>query len=135
VAESLPDLHFRLHTTAKKYEYAGLNYGAVAQLEASLGFLETVGLARIEEHAVALARELREGIAKLGFDMFTPPDNPSPIVSFTHGRDPEEVKRILQKENVHVTLREENTQIRASVALFNNRADISRLLEVLAKMA
>ena len=135
VAESLPDLHFRLHETAKKYEYAGLNYGAVAQLEASLGFLEKVGLARIEEHAVALARELREGIGRLGFDMFTPPDNPSPIVSFTHGRDPEEVKRILQQENVHVTLREENTQIRASVALFNNRADIARLLEVLAKMA
>jgi selenocysteine lyase/cysteine desulfurase len=84
---------------------------------------------------VALARELREGIERLGFDMFTPPDNPSPIVSFTHGRDPEEVKRILQKENVHVTLREENTQIRASVALFNNRADIARLVDVLAKMA
>ncbi len=135
VAENLPDLHFRLQSSAKKYEYAGLNYGAVAQLEASLGFLKQVGLARIEQTTVALARELREGIAKLGFQMFTPPDNPSPIVSFTHGRDPKRVKELLEAENISVTLREENTQIRASVALFNNRSDIQHLLSALAKLA
>jgi selenocysteine lyase/cysteine desulfurase len=135
VAENLPDLHFRLHSAAKKYEYAGLNYGAVAQLEASLGFLKGVGLDRIEAHTVALAKELRNGIAKLGFEMFTPPDNPSAIVSFVHGRDPKEVDRILKEEKVSVTLREDGKQIRASIALFNNREDIARLLEVLAKMA
>jgi len=34
-----------------------------------------------------------------------------------------------------VTLRENDTQIRASVALFNNRSDIAHLLDALAKMA
>ena len=135
VAETLPDLHFRLEPTAKKYEYAGLNYGAVAQLEAALGFLSKVGLARVEEHGVALARELRDGVAKLGFQMFTPPSNPSQIVSFTHGRDPKVVKRILREQNVSVTLRENDAQIRASVALFNNRTDVSNLLQTLSKMA
>jgi selenocysteine lyase/cysteine desulfurase len=135
VAETLPDLRFRLEPTAKKYEYAGLNYGAVAQLEAALGFLSKVGLARIEQHGVALARELRDGIAKLGFEMFTPPANPSQIVSFIHGRDPKEVKRILREENISVTLREKDAQIRASVALFNNRDDVANLLGALSKMA
>ena len=135
VAETLPDLHFRLRSTAEKYEYAGLNYGAVAQLEASLGFLQQVGLARIEKHTVALARELRDGIAELGYEMFTPPDNPSAIVSFIHGRDPKRVKQVLDEENISVTLREENKQIRASVALFNNRRDIAHLLEALKKLA
>jgi selenocysteine lyase/cysteine desulfurase len=136
VAETLPDFHFRLHTSAKKFEYAGLNYGAVAQLEASLGFLKGVGLARIEEHTVALARELREGVAKLGFDVFTPPDNPSPIVSFTHGRDPEKLKALLDKESIRVTFREDkNSQIRAAVALFNNRSDIAHLLGTLGRVA
>jgi selenocysteine lyase/cysteine desulfurase len=135
VAETLPDFRFHLDPTAKKYEYAGLNYGAVAQLEASLGFLQKVGLARIEEHGVALARELREGIAGLGFEMFTPPQNPSQIVSFTHGRDPKEVKRILREEKVSVTLRENDAQIRASVAMFNNRTDVSNLLKALSKLA
>jgi len=135
VAESLPDFHFRLQSTAKKYEYAGLVYGTVAQLEAALGLIGRVGLARIEEHSVALARELREGIARLGYKMFTPPDNPSAIVSFTHGRDPKEIKQVFRQENISVTFRESDAHIRASVALFNNRADISHLLGVLGKLA
>ncbi len=135
VAETLPDLHFRLHTTAKKYEYAGLIYGSVAQLEAALGLISQVGLARIEKHGIGLANELRDGIAKLGFDMFTPPGNPSQIVSFTHGRDPKDVKRVLEQENISVTLRENDTQIRASVAMFNNQQDVAHLVKTLAKLA
>lgn len=135
VAESLPDLHFRLHATAKQYEYAGLNYGAVAQLEAALGFISQVGLARIEQHSVALARELRDGVARLGYEMFTPPNNPSAIVSFTHGRDPEKVKQLLKQETISVTLRENDAQIRASVAMFNNQSDVAHLLKALAKLA
>ena len=134
VAEALPDLHFRLQATAKKYEYAGLIYGAVAQLEAALGLVGKVGLARIEQHSVRLAGELRDGVAKLGYEMFTPPSNPSAIVSFTHGRDRERVGRVLRDEGVSVTLRE-GDKIRASVAMFNNRRDIAHLLEVLAKLA
>jgi selenocysteine lyase/cysteine desulfurase len=135
VAENLPDFHFRLHESAKKYEYAGLNYGAVAQLEASLGYLSGVGLPRVEEHTVALARELRDGIASLGFEMFTPPENPSAIVSFIHGRDPKVVKQALHDEKISVTLRENDAQIRASVGLYNNRSDVTHLLGVLAKLA
>jgi selenocysteine lyase/cysteine desulfurase len=135
VAENLPDFHFRLHGTAKKYEYAGLNYGAVAQLEAALGYLKSVGLSRIEEHTVALARELRDGVAKLGYEMFTPPNNPSAITSFIHGRDPKEVKQVLHEEKISVTLRDDDTQIRASVGLYNNRKDVEHLLQVLAKLA
>jgi selenocysteine lyase/cysteine desulfurase len=56
-------------------------------------------------------------------------------MSFTHGRDPKEVKRILRGQNISVTLREKDTRIRASVAMFNNRSDIAHLLEVLAKIA
>jgi cysteine desulfurase/selenocysteine lyase len=135
VAEELPDRRFRLHTSARKYEYAGLIYGAVAQLEAALGVIGQVGLARIEKHGIGLANDLRDGIAKLGFDMFTPPGNPSQIVSFTHGRDPKDVKKVLADENVSVTLRENDTQIRASVAMFNNQQDVAHLVKTLAKLA
>jgi selenocysteine lyase/cysteine desulfurase len=135
VAESLSDLRFRLQSTAKKYEYAGLVYGTVAQLDAALGLIGQVGLARIEGHGVALARELRDGIARLGFEMFTPPDNPSAIVSFIHGRDPERVKKLLKDENISVTLRENDTQIRASAAMFNNRSDVAHLVSAFAKIA
>ena len=135
VAESLPDFRFHLKTTAEQYEYAGLIYGTVAQLDAALGFISDVGLARIETHTVALANTLRDGVADLGYDMFTPPDNASCIMSFNHGRDPDHVRRVLDEERISVSLRERGTQIRASVGMFNNQADIDHLLKVLAAMA
>jgi selenocysteine lyase/cysteine desulfurase len=135
IAEELPDFRFRLEESAKKYEYAALAYGAVFQLDAALNFLARVGIARIEKHGLALAKELRDRIASLGYETLTPPDNPSPIVAFVHGRDPKELAARLEHEKVMVSFREEGTQIRAATALFNNRSDLERLLSVLAAFA
>ena len=131
IVEELPDFHFRLYESAKKYEYAALAYGAVFQLDAALDFLARVGLARIEKHGLGLAQELRERIAALGYETLTPPGNPSTIVAFVHGRDRKELEKRLEAEKVMVTFREGGSQIRASVALFNNRSDVERLLAVL----
>lgn len=135
VAETLPDFHFRLQETAAKYEHAGLIYGTVAQLKAALDYLHGVGLERIEQHTVPLAGRLRDGLARLGFDMFTPPNNPSWIVSFNHGRDRRAVQDLLDAEKISVSMREGGTQIRASVGLYNNQADIDHLLTVMARLA
>ena len=134
VAEALPDFHFHLRDTAAKYEHAGLVYGTVAQLKTALGYLSDVGLGRIERHTVALAQRLRDGLAALGYDMFTPPNNPSWIVSFNHGRDRREVQAALDAERISVSMREDGTQIRASVGLYNNQADIDHLLKVMAHL-
>jgi selenocysteine lyase/cysteine desulfurase len=135
VAEELPDNHFRLYENAMKFEYAALAYSAVYQLDAGLELLAEVGLARVEQHTFPLAREMRDGIAALGFETFTPKDNPSTIVSFVHGRDQAELQKRFEKENVMVTFREAGTQVRASVAMFNNRSDVEALLGVLKTMA
>ena len=132
VEESLPDHHFRLRTSAQKYEYASLAYGAVAQLDAALGYLKKIGLSRIEEHTVALARELREGLTRLGLEIWTPKSNRSSIMSFVHGKDPEPLRRLLKEEAIVVTFREKNASvIRVSLSMFNNAGDIQRLLKVL----
>ena len=94
-----------------------------------------MGLARIVKHGLALAQELRERIASLGYETLTPPGNPSPIVSFVHGRDRKSLEKELESEKVMVTFREGGSQIRASVALFNNRSDVERLLGVLRALA
>jgi selenocysteine lyase/cysteine desulfurase len=135
VAEELPDFRFRLEESAKKYEYAALAYGAVFQLDAALDFLARVGIARIEKHGLAMAKELRDRIASLGYETLTPPDNPSPIVAFVHGGDPKELAARLEREKVMVSFREDGKQIRAATALFNNRSDLERLLSVLAALA
>jgi len=135
VAEELPENRFRLHATARKFEYAALANGPVYELDAALGYLQRVGLDRIEKHGVALARDLRDGVAALGFRVLTPPENRSPIVTFVHGREPDAIKRLLDREGIDVTFREKGTQIRASVALFNNRDDVGRLLKALGRVA
>jgi selenocysteine lyase/cysteine desulfurase len=135
-AESLPDYHFRLRDTARKYEYASSAYGTIYQLSASLGYLKKVGLDRIEKHTGPLARELRKGVAELGFETWTPKENQSPIVSFAHGRDTTEMAKLFEQEGIVVTFREkEGSVIRVAVALFNNRGDIQSLLKVLERMA
>ena len=66
--------------------------------------------------------------------LFTPPDNPSPIVSFHHGLEREALAKALADEGVTVTLQEEGRLLRAAVAMFNNQDDVDRLLGVLARM-
>lgn len=136
MTEQLDDYRFGLFDSARKYEYGGAVYGTVYQLKASLRYLKEVGLDRIEKHTVALANEFRDGVAKLGFETWTPPNNPSPIVSFAHGRDSAEVAKLFDKEGIVITFREEGgSVVRVSHSLFNNRADIQHLLNVLATIA
>ena len=115
-AENLLNYNFRLRDTARKYEYATSAYGTIYQLNASLGYLQKVGLDRIEQHTLSLARELREGVVKLGFETWTPEGNPSPIVSFAHGRDTAEMVRLLDQEGVVVSLRDQDGTVSIRVA-------------------
>jgi selenocysteine lyase/cysteine desulfurase len=134
VGRSLPDLRFDLKKSAAKLEYATSAYASVAAMDAALGYLQAVGLARIEDHTASLTAALRSGAEKLGFDVFTPPNNVSSIVSFYHGLEPDALRKALAKEQVAVTLQEDGKLLRAGVAMFNNRADVDRLVSVLATL-
>ena len=64
--------------------------------------------------------------------MFTPPDNPSAIVSFYHGLDHERLAAALSDEGVAITFQEDGKLLRAAVGMFNNLSDVDRLIGVLA---
>ena len=130
VEKELPDHRFEIYRTAKKFEYATLPFGEVYQLGAGLAYLQRVGVDRIEQHTVALARELREGLAVLGFRMFTPPDNKSSIVSIRLDKNQARAKEVLDNAGVQVSFREGGSMIRVSPALFNTRGEIQRFLEL-----
>ena len=132
VAETLAGHRFRLKTGADKLQYANPAYGPVTAMEAALGFLEGVGLDRIAAHTHALAGELRAGAEALGMQLFTPPRNPSAIVSFYHGLDHETLAGALADEGVSITFQEDGKLLRAAVGMFNNRSDVDRLLKVIA---
>jgi selenocysteine lyase/cysteine desulfurase len=128
VTRTDPDYHYQLLKNARKFEGTSRAFGAVAQLQASLSYLEKVGIARIEEHTVALAQQLHEGLVKQGHKLFTPPGNRSSIVTFHCSRPPADVRAAFQAARIEVTAR--NGQVRIAPALFNNADEIEKCLEV-----
>lgn len=129
-----PNYTFELYKTAKRFDYATLPFAEIYQLGAALSFLERVGVDRIERHTVALAGELRRGLAAQGWRLFTPEDNRSSIVTFYFDRDPAALKAAFDAANVDVTVRDSLKQVRVSPALFNTSDEIARFLEVTKRL-
>ena len=129
VEKELGDHRYEIFRTARKFEYATLPFAEIYQLGAALAYLERVGVDRIERHTVALAGELRDGLAAQGFRLFTPPGNKSSIVSLHLDRNQTRAKEVLEGSRVQVSFRENGTMIRVSPALFNTSGEIRQFLE------
>ena len=134
VAKELPGQRFELYKTAKRYDYATLPFGEVYQLGVGITYVEGVGLDRIEQHTVALAMELRAGLAAQGHRLFTPEGNASSIVTFFFTRDPAEMRSAFDVAKIDTTVRDALKQVRVSPALFNTKDDVARILEVTRKL-
>jgi selenocysteine lyase/cysteine desulfurase len=128
IASAEPDHRYQLLRTARKFEGTSRAFGAVSQLQASLSYLQKVGIARIEMHTVGLAQQLHEGLMKQGHKVSTPPGNRSSIVTFRCARPAADARAAFQAANIEVTLR--GGQVRVAPALFNNADEIERCLEV-----
>ncbi len=128
-----PDYRYELIRTAQKFEGTSRAFGAVAQLQASLTYLEKVGIARIEEHTVGLAEQLYKGLVEQGHRLSTPPGNRSPIVTFQCSKPVDSARKLFQAARVEVTLR--GGRIRIAPALFNNDAEIEKCLAVTRQLA
>jgi selenocysteine lyase/cysteine desulfurase len=133
VAREDPDRHYQLVKNASKFEGTSRSFGAVAQLGASLSYLERVGVPRIEEHTVALAQQLHAGLVKHGYKMFTPHGNRSSIVTFYIKQPMDAWRAAVSAAKIDVTVR--NAQVRVSPALFNNADEIDQLLSVAKKLS
>ena len=130
VARELGGHRYEIYSSAKKFEYATLPFAEIYQLGAALGYLERVGVDRIERHTVALAQELREGLQGLGFRLFTPPGNRSSIVSIHLDQHQARAREVLERHDVQVSFREKGSQIRVSPALFNTGEEIRQFLDI-----
>ena len=134
VQKELPGQRFELYKSAKRYDYATLPFCEVYQLGAGITYLERVGVDRIERHTVALAKELRAGLAAQGYRLFTPEGNASSIVTFFFSRDPADVRAAFDAAKIDTTVRDVLRQVRVSPALFNTNDDVGRILEVTKRL-
>ena len=135
VEQELGDNRFQLYKTAKRYDYATLPFSEIYQLGAGLEYLRRVGVDRIEEHTVALARTLRDGLASQGYRLFTPEGNRSSIVTYYVSKDAAALSAAFARASIDVTVRGALGQVRVSPALFNTSEDVERFLDVTRQLS
>ena len=119
-------------TGASRYEISTVShFGCVCQHQA-LQYIQAMGIDRIRAHARPLTEKLLKELPSAGYPSITPKGNESPIVSF-QVKDVEQTRARLKNANVIVTLSEAKagSYMRVSVSVFNNQADIDKLVEAL----
>lgn len=137
VEKSLPDFQYQHYRTAKKFEFSSAAFGSLYELAAALSYLKRIGLDKMEAHSQSLAEQLRKGLIERGFHVFTPDGNRSSIVSFYTKRTSGEIQKVLDAEQIKVSLQgpepNENetseVRIRVAPAFFNNTGEVKRFLK------
>ncbi len=84
----------------------------------------------VRESVKDVVKPDRLGWTEQGFEVFTPPNNQSAIVSFNHGADRAVLENQLADANVRLSFRENDAQIRVGPAMFNNEQDIDAFLDI-----
>lgn len=131
--DSLPIDEFRLIRDARVFDSGETgNFINLHALEASLEFVEGVTVPAVNAHCRQLLRRLEEGLRGLGYKLSAAslPNHESTIVCFK-ASTPEATAALhikLAANHIAVSLRQ--GMIRVSPYLYNNEADIDRLLEI-----
>ena len=138
------DSQFTLRPGAAQYETGSFSYIGGTCAHAALEYIHELGVANIRSHAKQLTDRLQKELPRLGYSSLTPPDNDTPIVSF-RVPDYQQTAAKLKKAfgGTVVALRrweftEPNGEVRIvpgmriSPSVYNNDADVDRLLEALA---
>jgi selenocysteine lyase/cysteine desulfurase len=110
------------------YEVGNISNIAAAAQSAALPYILNLGVENILAHASNLTAKLRKEMPGLGYPCITPEGNPSPTVSFVV-KDPETTRAKLARARVAVKV--EWRQMRVSPSVYNNAADIDKLLNAL----
>jgi selenocysteine lyase/cysteine desulfurase len=113
-------------TAAHHVQLGTYAIGVGEALSVSIPYLQQLGVSNIEAHRRPLLARLQTELRARGWTPQTPADSPSPLVTFAM-RDTTAVaaKLAAAKVNVRVAL----TWIRISPSVYNDMADIERLLE------
>ncbi|MDH4409548.1 MAG: aminotransferase class V-fold PLP-dependent enzyme [Verrucomicrobiales bacterium] len=106
------------------------NFVSLYALNASLRYLDGIGIDAISRHADPLVTRVHAGLVDLGLAPLAPlrPDFPTGIVSFIHPRSAE-IHAALEQEEIHVM--HQAGRVRVAVHGYNTADDVMRLLGVI----
>jgi cysteine desulfurase / selenocysteine lyase len=117
-------------TGAASFSVGMPNFVALYALNASLRYLDAIGIRAIAAHADPLVALVHDGLREVGLQPMTPaqPGNPSGIIAFQNERT-EEIHAALLRENIHVM--HHAGRVRIAIHGYNTRGDVDRLLTTL----
>ncbi len=107
------------------YEVGNIANVVAAGHAENLRFILDLGVDRIQAHAEPLVEKLRRELPKLGYPPLTPDGTPSPTSAFVVAK-PDVLRAKLSNANIDVKV--EWNQMRVSVSVYHNQADIDRFL-------
>lgn len=119
------------YVSSQKQTVGGYFSGALPALgpmclcASSLEWLQSVGVSAIEAYRQPLLAALQKGLRSKGFQVVTPPESRSPIVTFAY-RNAAQLEPRLKAAGIEITLRANHARISSSV--FNDMADIDAFL-------
>jgi selenocysteine lyase/cysteine desulfurase len=122
--------HAETRTGAASFSVGMPNFIALYALNASLRYLDQVGIEAIAAHADPLVRTAESGMRDLGIQPLCR-WNGSGIAAFIHPRGAE-IHAALEKQNIHVM--HNAGRIRIAVHGYNTGEDIHRFLTVLGEL-
>ena len=106
------------------------NFVSLYALNASLRYLDGIGIDAISRHADPLVTRVHAGLLDLGLAPLAPlrPEFPTGIVSFIHPRSTE-IHAALEREEIHVM--HQAGRVRVAVHGYNTADEVARLLGVI----
>jgi selenocysteine lyase/cysteine desulfurase len=133
-ADGQLDLAPLLREGAGRYEAGYPNVPSIAGLGASLALAEAIGRDVIRARVVALVERLRSGLERQGRSIHGPRAAPerSGIVAFDVPGDPDAWFRALGARKISLGVR--GGRLRAAPHVYNDDADVDRLLEALGEI-
>lgn len=111
------------------YEVGSRAAASLMALDASLPYLRGLGVERIQAWRQPLLQMLRTELGQRGFTPVTPPGTTSPILSFTFPTEWPVADRL---RRARINARVGDRYLRLSPSIFNDQADVTRVVEALA---
>lgn len=119
---------FTPRADATRFEAANPPFIALAVLDNALTYIQDIGVARIEQHVLALGDLLWDGLAARGIQPISPrdPQRRGPNVAFLW---PDPALLTAQMAERGVLIWGDSGRVRVSFHVYNDQADIERFLE------
>ncbi|MBJ7413351.1 MAG: aminotransferase class V-fold PLP-dependent enzyme [Phenylobacterium sp.] len=107
------------------------SWTGVVQLEHSLGFIRTLGVASIQAWRQPMIDAIQGELRRRGYQPMTPLDSRTPLVAFALKDARAKLGDLLAKNDLRLTV--SANRFRVSLSVFNDMNDVDRLLAVLPK--